>query len=153
MGARGLAFLCIVFLLCCSPLCYCQNFQVAIGDLNDDGKPDVVVANPSLNNIGVFLNTGGGTLGPGSFLAVPNGLNSVSLADINGDGHLDIILTGLQVMLGDGTGNFAAPVNIPIGGITPLTNPVIADFNGDGHLDIAFGTGSAQVAIIFGDGH
>lgn len=153
MGARGLVFFGVVFLLCCSPLCYCQNYQVAIGDVNGDGKPDVVVANPTLNNIAVFLNTGGGTLGPGAFLAVPGGVNSVSLADINGDGHLDIIVTGLQVMLGDGAGNFAAPVNIPIGGLTPLSNPVVADFNGDGHLDIAFGTGTAQVAIIFGDGH
>jgi hypothetical protein len=156
MRARALttAFLGIIFLLlCCSSLGHCQNFQVAIGDLNGDGQPDVVVANPSLNNIGVFLNTGNGILGSGTFLAVPSGLNSISLADINGDGHLDVILTGLQVMLGDGKGNFAAPVNIPTGGITPLTNPVIADFDGDGHLDIAFGTGSAQVAIIFGDGH
>lgn len=159
MGARGLVFLWVVFLLCYSPLCYCQNYQVAIGDVNGDGKPDVVVANPTLNNIAVFLNTGGGTLGPGSFLAVSGSLNSVSLADINGDGHLDIILpggsTGLQVMLGDGLGNFAAPVSIAAGANPPFTNPVIADFNGDGHLDIAFGInpGSPQVAIIFGDGH
>src|SRR5262249_580318 len=135
----------------------CQN-QVAIGDLNGDGKPDVVVANPSVNNIAVFLNTGGGTLGPGNFIAVSGTINQVSLADINGDGHLDIVLggpTGLQVMLGDGKGNFATPVSIATGANLPFTNPVIADFNGDGHLDIAFGItpGSPQVAIIFGDGH
>jgi hypothetical protein len=156
------AFVYAVLLVCCSSLGYAQNPQAAIGDLNGDAKPDVVVANPSLNNIGVFLNAGGGTLGPGTFLAAP-GPQTLSLADINGDGHLDIVLVAtdansnphLQVMLGDGNGNFATPAEIPTGAGGPISNAVVADFNGDGHLDVAFGInkGLPQVAIIFGDGH
>ena len=136
---------------------------MAVGDLNGDLKPDVVVANPSLNNIGVFLNAGSGTLGPGAFLAVNGRPDSVSLADFNSDGHLDILLAvadssgskGLQLMLGDGHGGFAAPVAVPTGSVGPVGNTVIADFNGDGFLDIAFGINAAQpqIAIIFGDGH
>ena len=162
MRAHAPAFLCAIFLLCCGSLGYCQNHQVAIGDLNGDGKPDVVVANPSLNNVGVFLNTGNGTLGPGAFLAVAGRPDSVSLADVNSDGHLDLLLvvvgsgtSQLQVMLGDGKGGFAAAVAVPTGSAQPATNTVIADFNGDGIPDIAFGVlaGAPQVAIIFGDGH
>src|SRR5215471_8672663 len=117
------SYLC-AFLLLCSCACYGQvTATAAVGDLNGDGKPDVVVANPSLNNIGVFLNTGSGTLGPGAFLAVSGGPDSVALADLNGDGHLDVLLVvkgsggnpQLQVMLGDGNGGFAAAAVVPTG--------------------------------------
>src|SRR5205807_7121379 len=152
-----------MLVLLCSSLSHCQKQPVAVGDLNGDGKPDVVVANPSLNNIGVFLNTGNGALGPGVFLAVSGRPDSVSLADLNSDGHLVILLDvpdssggqGLQIMLGDGHGGFAAPVAVPTGSASPVSNTVIADFNGDGFPDIAFGINAAQpqIAIIFGDGH
>ena len=155
--------MCALVLVGCSCLGFCQNHQVGIADLNGDGQPDIVVANPTLNNVGVFLNTGSGTLGPGSFLAVAGRPSSVSLADLNGDGRLDILLvvvdssgnTQLQSMLGDGKGGFAAPVAVPTGGAAPLSNTVIADFNGDGILDIAFGVNAVppEIGILFGDGH
>jgi hypothetical protein len=164
MRNHARAFLCAIFLLCCNSLGHCQNHQVAIGDLNGDGKPDVVVANPSLNNVGIFLNAGNGTLGLGTFLAVGGRPDSISLMDLNADGHLDLILVvvdtssgagRLQSMLGDGHGGFAAPVAVPTGGAAPVSNTVIADFNGDGFLDIAFGVNAVppQIAILFGDGH
>ena len=162
MRAHTPLLLCIAFLMCYGSIGHCQNHHVAIGDLNGDGKPDIVVANPSLNNVGVFLNTGSGALGPGAFLAVAGRPDSISLADINGDGHLDLLLvvvgsgtSQLQTMLGDGKGGFAAAVAVPTGSAQPATNTVIADFNGDGFPDIAFGINAAQpqIAIIFGDGH
>src|ERR1051326_9162005 len=157
------ALICLAGLLSFISTAYSQNHQAAIGDVNGDGSPDVVVANPSLNNIAVFLNNGAGALGSGAFLAVTGRPDSIAVADINGDGHLDILVITvdsssvghLQVILGDGKGNFAAPVEIPTGTAGPLTNPVIADFNAHTHLDFAFGVnaGSPQIAIIFGDGH
>ena len=153
-GSFSLLFLCL------SSIAHAQI--ATVGDLNGDGTADVVVANPSLNNIGVFLNTGSGTLGPGAFLAVPGSPTSVALADLNSDGHLDVLLVvntspnrQLQVMLGDGNGGFAAPAAVPTGSASPISNAVIADFNGDGFPDIAFGTNAnqPQIAIIFGDGH
>ena len=157
------AFVYAVLLISWSSFGFSQNPQVAIGDLNGDGKPDIVVANPSLNNIGIFLNAGGGALGPGAFLAMSGRPDSVFLADINADGHLDIILVTvdssavghLQIMLGDGHGGFAAPVTVPTGSASPNGNTVIADFNGDGFPDIAFGIAAAppQVGIVLGDGH
>lgn len=162
MCVHARQLICALVLLGCSCLGFCQNHQVGVADLNGDGQPDIVVANPTLNNIGVFLNTGNGTLGPGSFLAVAGRPDSISLFDVNADGHVDIVLvvaasstTQLQVMLGDGKGGFASPVAIPTGGIFPNSNTVIADFNGDNIPDIAFAVSavSPQIAIIFGDGH
>src|SRR5437764_140362 len=151
-----------ILILLCSSLSHCQDQPVAVGDLNGDLKPDLVVANPSLNNVVVFLNNGSGALGPGIFLAVNGTPFSVSVADLNSDGHVDILVrtsssgvSGLQLMLGDGHGGFAAPVAVPTGSVGPVGNTVIADFNGDGFPDIAFGinAGQPQVAVIFGDGH
>ena len=127
MPAFGCKWLFGVFLLCWT-CAYGQNHLVAVGYLNGDGRPDVVVGNPSLNNIGIFLNTGG-ALGPGAFLAVSNRTDSLTLADVNGDGRLDIVLVGtdssagthLQVMMGDGTGNFAAPQEIAAGASGPIS--------------------------------
>jgi hypothetical protein len=163
MRARIHAYFCVIFLFCCSSLGHGQNHQAAIGDLNGDGKPDIVVANSSLNNVGVFLNAGSGPLGPGAFLAVAGRPDSISLADLNADGHLDLLLVvvdssghrQLQAMLGDGKGGFAAPIAVSTGSAEPISNTVIADFNGDGIPDVAFGVNAVppQAAIIFGDGH
>ncbi|CAF4505415.1 unnamed protein product, partial [Rotaria sp. Silwood2] len=74
-----------------------------IGDLNDDGHLDIVVANYGSNNVGVFLGYGNGTFA--SQILFPTGdnshPNSVTIADVNNDHHLDI------VVLNRGTNNIA----------------------------------------------
>src|ERR1700681_2240643 len=119
-----------MLILLCSSFGRCQDQPVAVGDLKGDGRPDVVVANPSLNNIGIFLNTGSGTLGPGVFLAVSGRPESVCLGDFSQHGHMDILVSvadssgakGLQILVGDGHGHFAAPVTVSTGGVGPITN-------------------------------
>jgi len=95
-------------------LSYVQS--AAVGDLNGDGKPDVVVTDGVNSRLGAFLNDGNGSLLTGVFLPLGSSASSVWLADFNGDGHLDILAATfpkLQILFGDGKGGFAAPVNIP----------------------------------------
>ena len=76
---------------------------------------------------------------------------SLAVADVNGDGHLDILTANqdadsVSVLLNDGTGGFEAPNGsyigfrnggIFLGGINSLYDAKMADLNGDGITDVA----------------
>ena len=76
--------------------------------------------------------------------------------DFNGDGKPDLAVANqgsntLSILIGDGTGRFAAPTTITTaGGPSALVG---ADFNGDGKLDLAIVNQSANtVSVLFGHG-
>ena len=127
---------------------------LAVGDFNNDGKLDLVLASDSSSSLGaVMLGKGDGTftLGP----ALPSGAYAVSVAvgDFNGDGKQDLVLGSsaysVEVLLGNGDGSFGTPTvlqtSATVGGVA------VADFNGDGKADIVAGL-SGQVGILLGNG-
>ena len=131
-------------------------FAMALGDLNNDGRNDIVTANSSSNSISVILASGASF---GSALNIPvSGSRPISVAvgDLNNDNKLDVVTVNvishnLSILLGDGAGGFATPMLVS-GGSDPL-NVVIANFNNDGNLDLAITNGSpASVNILLGDG-
>jgi prepilin-type processing-associated H-X9-DG protein len=114
----------------------------------------VVVANGNLNTVSIFINNGNGNFTATLFPPVSRAAQGVVLADFNLDGHLDILVwdpPGLEILFGDGTGNFSAAVPVVTGGVSVDNAPLVADFNGDGIPDIAITSGA--VNILFGDGH
>lgn len=142
-----------------------ESFGIATGVLTGSGLPDVVVTSKCQTetcvngNIDMLVTKAPTTSSPSIFdvdppyviVASDNG-GPIALADMNGDGFLDIVASG-GVLLNDGTGNFnpvASPVaNIPGGAVSIA----IADVNGDGKLDVAVVTDlGAYVMLGNGDG-
>src|SRR5204863_2818 len=64
--------------------------SVAIGDLNDDGKPDLAVANAGSDNVSVLLGTGGGSFGAATHFAGGSGPMSAAVGDAARDGERDL---------------------------------------------------------------
>jgi len=144
---------------------------VAIGDLNGDGAPDIVAATSDANGnngaIYVFYQnatTRGTFLAPVTF---PAGAQpqAVRIADVNGDGLLDIVVAnldpgadgtgsaGVSVLLQDAAhpGSFLAPVTYATQG--DAIDVAVGDLNGDGKPDLVVAnlepapTGSVSVLL------
>ncbi|MEI9413266.1 VCBS repeat-containing protein, partial [Mesorhizobium salmacidum] len=131
-------------------------FIVAMGDLNGDGRADLVAANVDANNVAVLLGDGQGGFGPATTFATGIGPTWVAMADLNGDGKLDLVTSNVNssnasVLLGDGLGGFGAATNFNTG-----TNPrsvSLGDVNGDGKLDMVTGNqNSNSISVLLGNG-
>jgi hypothetical protein len=124
---------------------------LAVGDVTQDGRTDIVVSNA--DGITVLLQS---STTPGQFqrqptIAVPNGGTAgIAIADVNGDGKNDIIATAADLMVYlqnlSSPGSFLAPVHYTVGA-QPYA--VIAqDLNGDGRPDLAVANlGSADGSV------
>ncbi|HEV7397330.1 MAG TPA: FG-GAP-like repeat-containing protein [Pyrinomonadaceae bacterium] len=141
-----------------------RAISVASGDLNGDGAMDAVTPNFVSGAVSILMGDGNGAFLPRVpyKVGVDTGQGSspqdVAIADLNGDGKLDVIVVGgfahgwIAVLLGDGAGNFAAPVTEDIGN-GALTAIVIADFNGDNKKDVAAAQSSSrQILFKLGNG-
>jgi FG-GAP-like repeat/FG-GAP repeat len=122
---------------------------VVAGDLNGDGRNDMVAAGPGGTVVYVRLANADGTFqSPVAYNVGASG-QPIALADVNGDGHLDIVSGGSSaaVILGNGDGTFSPPRFLGVGG----GMPAVADLNHDGIPDIAL-TEQTSVAVLLGTG-
>jgi Bacterial Ig-like domain (group 3)/FG-GAP-like repeat len=109
---------------------------LAIGDLYADGNLDLVA------QVGVLLGDGLGNFNPVDPLigpsSVPGGTISIALADVDGDGNLDVVVAdqiNVKVQLGNGDGTLQTFLPFKSGGGEPLS-VAVADVNGDGKPDV-----------------
>jgi hypothetical protein len=139
---------------------------VAVGDLNGDGMPDIALADA----VGVKLLMHTGAASSTTYAApVPiftqtqnngvRGANIVAIADVNGDGFNDLVITDpgptggasptVSVLLQDAThpGQFLAPVTYATAPNSLATSIVVTDVNGDGLPDIVVG-GTAATSVL-----
>jgi hypothetical protein len=125
-------------------------FDIAIGDLNRDGRLDIAVANADAESVTLLFNTGAGNFGAPVSLPVTGNPRGIAVGDFNRDGVLDIAVTRfataqLDVIFGAGDGTFptrrthGAPVN-PQG-------MAVGDFNRDGWQDVIVAAASGVVRI------
>lgn len=120
--------------------------HLAIGDVNRDGKQDIVFTSVLKNTITTLLGIGDGTFTAVSFQTPSPKL--VALADMNGDGFLDIVATAeypsttLSIFPGNGNGTFGDPFQTPAP--SSIIALAVADLDGDGLMDVITGTGVLQ---------
>ena len=105
------------------------------GDLNGDGLPDVLVMNAYFSGIVPYFSDGQGGFKQGPSLQGSFNFSVPTIADLNGDGKLDVLWpTGPRVDLGNGDGTFS-----PIAQYDPgdYSYCAFGDVDGDSHLDAA----------------
>ncbi len=128
-------------------------WSVAVGDFNEDGKPDLAFGGENASNVKVLLGDGAGQFGGPTTFPAFGREGIVEVGDFNGDGHVDLVVVGdetytsnnvfypvtsVNVLLGDGTGNFGNAPRIQFTSYGTLRG--VGDFNSDGYDDLAIGT-------------
>jgi FG-GAP-like repeat/FG-GAP repeat len=139
---------------------------VAVGDLNGDGAQDVALTDAV--GVKVLLHTG--AVSATTFAAPVTvftqtvnadviGANVIAIADVNGDGFNDLVITDpgptggaaptVSVLLQDAThpGQFLPAVSYPTAPGSLAQSIVVTDINGDGHPDIVIG-GTNAVSVL-----
>ena len=130
--------------------------SVTLGDVNGDGRLDLIIANFDSGTASVLLGNGNGTFQTKTDFVTGTNPQSVTLGDVNGDGRLDLITANsgsnnVSVFLGNGTGTFGAKTDLATG--TTPRSVKLADVNGDGTLDIVTANqGSNSVSVLLGTG-
>lgn len=126
-----------------------QTLSMAVADINGDGKPDLLVANPCAANspscyeslpgsAGVLLGNGDGTFQAAVTYSSSGEAVSVAVADVNGDGKPDLLLAdgSADVLLGNGDGTFQTGVSYYNSDGSPASAIAVGDVNGDGKPDL-----------------
>jgi Bacterial Ig-like domain (group 3)/FG-GAP-like repeat len=135
------------------------EYPIAIADMNGDGIPDVLAT--SGDGAAVLLGGAGLTFSTPLHYAVSNFGNTdngvlspyeYTVADVNGDGILDIVSTGpngIFISYGKKDGSFFTAFAPEVAEV--IGYPTVADFNGDGIPDIA-ATGDTAIKLSLGKG-
>jgi hypothetical protein len=135
-----------------------QPYSVALGDFNNDGRYDIVVANYSANNVGILLGYGNGFFG--SMMTYPTGVSSapcsVAVGDFDRDTRVDIVVTNSEtdnvlILRGFGNGTFANEAVYSTGDRSLPYAVVISDFNNDNKSDLAIANaGTNNIFLLYG---
>lgn len=139
----------------------CRSFStesattIAVGDINGDGVPDLVVPKRDGGRSYIYINDGkSGFTEKHPFGPANAETRAIALADLDGDGKLDIVIGdqargGAFIYFNQGGMRFSDPV--PIDKTDTVYSIAIADLNGDGHADIVLGNSQAPGVVLIND--
>jgi hypothetical protein len=135
-----------------------EPYPLALGDVNGDGRLDVVTPNVGGASISVLLGDGQGGFkpAPGTPIAVTSRPYYVTLGDLDGDRKLDAVVSHDDVslvtaLLGDGRGGFRPAPGSPFDIGRRPWKAGLRDLDGDGKQDVVLAAGGAAV-VMLGDG-
>jgi hypothetical protein len=133
-----------------------QPGTMQIGDLNRDGKPDLVTVN-NIDTVSVLLGKGDGTFQAKVDYPTSNNPQTMQISDMNRDGKPDLVIVNnidtastVSVLLGKGNGTFQAKVDYPAGNYASKVQ--IGDLNRDGKPDL-ISMNINNVSVLLNNGH
>lgn len=121
--------------------------KIRVGDLNNDGRMDVVGVGTGTGTASVWLqNTAGGLDAPVIYQVSHGGGEDVDVGDINNDGLTDVVISSSDLQIGVLTQAANGTLNAPVyygTGTVPANGVAVGDVNGDGKNDVVITAGLA----------
>lgn len=139
------------------PGCYKKSTSVSIADFNNDTLLDIVISNDEYQSNTLLINRGYNKTEKWYEITLPGkntNTKSVAVADVNGDGAIDIVFGNdgqeNEILVNNGDGSF---LNYSLPDTSMSTTAVsVADVNSDGHIDLFFANKYAQDLLLINNG-
>ncbi len=128
-------------------------FEIALGDLNRDGRIDIAVANADSNSITLLFNTGVGQFGAPVNLPFDGNPRGIAIGDFNRDSIPDIVATKflgttVEVLYGAGDGTFPRRLALQAPSAEQGAQGVTTgDFDNDGWGDFAVASSNGRIRV------
>ncbi|CAF2133790.1 unnamed protein product, partial [Rotaria magnacalcarata] len=130
---------------------------VASGDLNNDGKTEIIVTYDASDNVNILVSSKNVVLSNKTKLSAGSQSQSIAIGDFNSDSRLDIVIVyhgsaDISILLGYGNGSFSNQIRYSTGCFPQSVT--VGDFNNDTRLDIAVVNFSSEdMSILLGYGN